>query len=144
MLRSIQPDIVVLAAAVSDFAPKEESVSKISSNGEVTLILKTLPKLIATVRDIVPNAVICGFKCLDHASTQELIDASLKQIRSCRVDLVVANNWNTIKDDNHSIVVVRDNILDQYHYYRRGWGYDDLSECVVRECLMAYKDKKAS
>jgi phosphopantothenoylcysteine decarboxylase / phosphopantothenate---cysteine ligase len=135
ILATEKPDIVVLAAAVSDFAPKEETEGKISSESEVTITFKPLPKLIATVREKVPNAVICGFKCLDHASHEELVEAAKKQIEKCEVDLVVANNWNTMKDRDHKIAIVHQ--VKNGLYMVRTYSRDmcDLASKVVAACL---------
>jgi phosphopantothenoylcysteine decarboxylase/phosphopantothenate--cysteine ligase len=144
ILNTEKPDIVVLAAAVSDFAPKEDSQGKISSNGEVTLTLKPLPKLISTVREKVPNAVICGFKCLDHASDQDLIEAAKNQIEKCDVDLVIVNNWNTMSDDDHKIGIVWNwPVFDEDRYVTHWWSRDrfDLSSKVVEACLDMYVKK---
>lgn len=144
ILTTEKPDIVVLAAAVSDFAPKEETTGKISSDGEVTITFKPLPKLISTVRKNVPNSVICGFKCLDHASEGELINAAIEQIEKCNVDLVVANNWNTMRDVDHKIIIVKDTppvdgfLGDTRVWYRKSW---DLASKVVESCLDVYKKK---
>jgi phosphopantothenoylcysteine decarboxylase / phosphopantothenate---cysteine ligase len=140
ILTTEKPDIVVLAAAVSDFAPKEESEGKISSEGDLTITFKPLPKLIATVREKVPNAVICGFKCLDHASDADLIEAAKRQIEKCDVDLVVVNNWNTMKDNSHKIGIVSNTPvsgIDGDRYITHWWSRDlcDLPSKVVEACL---------
>jgi len=144
LLSEIQPDIVVLAAAVSDFAPMEETEGKISSDGDLTITFKPLPKLIATVRNKVPDSVICGFKCLDHASDVELIEAAISQIEKCGVDLVVANNWNTMKDVDHKIIIVKDTpIIDGYRGDVSIWSreFHDLASKVVEVCFEKYKQK---
>jgi phosphopantothenoylcysteine decarboxylase/phosphopantothenate--cysteine ligase len=134
ILANEKPDIVVLAAAVSDFAPNGQYNGKMSSEGDLTITFKPLPKLIATVREKVPNAVICGFKCLDHASDRELIEAAKRQIEKCDVDLVVVNNWNTMKDDSHKIGIVSRNLGS---YVTHWWSRDfcDLTFKVVAACL---------
>lgn len=69
----LQPDIIILAAAVSDYGVENMVEGKIRSGDDLVIKLKPLPKLIGTVREKCPNAVICGFKLLVNSTEEELI-----------------------------------------------------------------------
>ena len=60
-----KPDVIVLAAAVSDYGVENYVDGKIrTSSDDMIIRLKPLPKLISKVREKAPNAFIVGFKLI--------------------------------------------------------------------------------
>src|SRR5208283_3480855 len=59
-----QPDIVVLAAAVSDYGVENFVNGKIRSNDDHKVIFKQLPKIIYYIKEWKPNVKLVGFKLL--------------------------------------------------------------------------------
>ena len=109
LCKKMNPDIIILSAAVSDYGV-DKTDGKISSKDSLTLNLKPLPKVISKVRGWCPDAVICGFKLLSGATREELIDKARESIVKNNLDLVVANDWSTIKSQYHDIIfVTKDN-----------------------------------
>ena len=104
MINNFKPDIIVLAAAVSDYGvdPVE---GKMDSPNEVTLKLKKLDKVIDKVRAWAPDAYIVGFKLLVGSTPNELREAAEKQLARAKVDMVVGNDLNQIRDGNHELTV---------------------------------------
>ena len=64
LLKAEKFDIIVLAAAVSDYGVANYFNGKYHSSDDMTIKLVKLPKVITEVRALAPNATICGFKLL--------------------------------------------------------------------------------
>ena len=105
-LRARKYDIVVLAAAVSDFRVKEKANVKIKSGKELTLKLEPTPKIIDRVKEIQPDVFLVGFKAETGLSEKELIEAARKQIERAGSDLVIANTLSAFGSDENEVVLV--------------------------------------
>lgn len=101
-----KPDIIVLAAAVSDYGVSNYVDGKIRSKKSLVIKLTPLPKLISMVRKHAPNATICGFKLLVNSTKEELIMAAKESLIKNKLDLVVGNDLRDIKNDNHILTIV--------------------------------------
>jgi phosphopantothenate-cysteine ligase len=106
-LETESPEVVILAIAASDYAP-EPTEGKIRSEGkELTVVFKPLPKVISEVRDWAPRAYLVGFKLLSGSSQEALVEAARASCERNRLDLVVANDWQTVRAGRHTIHLVR-------------------------------------
>jgi phosphopantothenoylcysteine decarboxylase/phosphopantothenate--cysteine ligase len=104
-------DIVVHAAAVSDFRVKAVSKSKISSGKALTLDLVKNPKLIQDIKRLSPESFLVGFKLESNLTLKNMFETvrSLFTLSGC--DLVVAN---TLKQGYQGYIVDADGeILSQ-------------------------------
>lgn len=91
-LKSKKYDILIHAAAVSDFQPKVTYKQKIDSHKRVLrLNLVPTPKIISLVKKIRKDIFLVGFKFIPRAKMPALIKASNKLIQESGADLVVAN-----------------------------------------------------
>ncbi|AIF69003.1 phosphopantothenoylcysteine decarboxylase [Palaeococcus pacificus DY20341] len=90
-LKSKEYDIVILAAAVSDFTPKEKAQKKIKSGKELILELVPTPKIIQRVKEIAPDVFLVGFKAEYGVGEEELIAQARRQIEKAKSDVVIAN-----------------------------------------------------
>lgn len=99
-----KPDVIVLSAAVSDYGV-EPSDGKMSSDGDLTLTMKPLGKVIDKVREWAPDAYIVGFKLLVGSTPAELKNAAHKQLSRAKVDMVVGNDLREIRDGNHKLTI---------------------------------------
>lgn len=101
-----KPDVVLSAAAVSDWLPADARAGKIdSSSDELTLRFKRAPKLIAELRERCGDkATLVGFKLLSGAPRAELLAKARKQMADCRLDLVLANDLSQMKDGRHPAI----------------------------------------
>jgi phosphopantothenoylcysteine decarboxylase/phosphopantothenate--cysteine ligase len=84
-------DVVILAAAVSDFTPKEKAESKIKSGQPLVIELVPTPKIIQRVKELQPDVFLVGFKAEYGVSEEELIEQARKQIEKAKSDVVIAN-----------------------------------------------------
>ena len=127
-------DVVVLAAAVSDYGPPgdttEKKQGKISSDREELMFrLEPLPKLIAQVKQWNSDLYLVGFKLLVDATFQELAEAAMKQIDRCGSDLVVSNDLHDIKKGNHKL-----HLFDKKGYVKTlQESQTNLAEALVEE-----------
>lgn len=81
--------------------------TKISSvEPNLTVKLGLTPKIIASLRNLFPNAFICGFKLLENVPEQELINAATKQINKCNTNLCFANDLAELRKGNAERLVV--------------------------------------
>jgi len=141
LLKNYKPDIVVLAAAVSDYGVENYVDGKIRSKEELVIRLKPLPKLISRVRDYVPNAVICGFKLLVNSTEEELQKACLESLYKNRLDLVVGNDLRDIKNDDHKLLIAHvENLTIKVDKYSTKNG-DVLHDKVMEYCLAKAKER---
>jgi len=123
ILRSEQIDVIVHAAAVSDYLVAEvldsrgnrlDNKGKISSNEtELTVKLAQTPKIISTLREMAPNAVIVGFKLLDGVTKEELFIAAKRVMDQNGCDFVLMNDSAEISGECHIGYLMNDNGIMQ-------------------------------
>jgi len=83
-------DVVILAAAVSDFIPKNSN-SKIKSNRSSVIKLTRDPKIIDHIKKIHKGFLI-GFKAEANVSKKELVSRTRKKLKESDADLMIAND----------------------------------------------------
>ena len=126
-LRRERPDVVMLAAAVSDFEPEPVPGKIDSDQDELILRCRRTPKVIRRVRDWTPEAYLVGFKLLSGASETTLIADAEAACRVNRVDLTVANDLRLYREGRQTIHLVRPG--EPVETY--GPGIGDLAERLV-------------
>jgi phosphopantothenoylcysteine decarboxylase / phosphopantothenate---cysteine ligase len=99
-LKSFSYDIVILAAAVSDFKPFVSSNFKISSeNKSLALDLVPTVKIVDRIKNISKDSFLVAFKADCNISADSLLQKSYKKLIDSNADLVVAND--ICKKDTH-------------------------------------------
>ncbi|MFP4472705.1 MAG: phosphopantothenoylcysteine decarboxylase [Candidatus Omnitrophota bacterium] len=100
---SAKPDIVIHAAAVSDYRPQKKSSVKISSSRKSWQIkLVPTPKLIRNVKRLAPDCILVGFKLESTRQDRRLKQAAGELLQKGRCDLVLANS---LKNGYYGILV---------------------------------------
>jgi len=84
-------DIVVLAAAPSDFAPARRS-GKVSSRVTLRLTLHPLPKISDNIKKVKKSVKLVLFKAESRVSEQKLKKIALKKLKESKADMIVAND----------------------------------------------------
>lgn len=119
-LRDLLPnnDIFISAAAVSDFKVDLADgieTKKISSDVNLTLQLKTGPKIINEVKKINPDILLVGFKAESNVSEEELVISARKQIEKSGANFVVANDIGVegsgFGSEKNQVVIVDDDTV---------------------------------
>ncbi len=94
-------DIVILAAAVSDYTPEKPSKTKLDSDLlRISLKLKRVPKMINDVKKIQSDAFLVGFKAEANVSKKDLISKAREKLSQSGCDLVIANDIGTKYKEN--------------------------------------------
>jgi 8-oxo-dGTP pyrophosphatase MutT (NUDIX family)/GNAT superfamily N-acetyltransferase len=104
---ALRPDIIFMAAAVSDYSPVPHEGKISSDREELTINLKRNPKLLAALRSRCgPATFIVGFKLLSRVSRDELVRVATKQVKDNGLDLTVANDLARLGEVVHPVVLV--------------------------------------
>ena len=103
-------DIIIMAAAASDYTPENTSKTKIKSGRrELVLRLKKAPKIINLVREIQKSAFLVGFKAETDLTRSALIKAARKKLQDSGADIIVANDigvrYQKNTDKNEVLIV---------------------------------------
>ena len=98
-------DIIVHAAAVSDFKVKGAFKRKISSDKDLTLKLVATPKLIKDIKRLSPESLLVGFKLESNLDPKNVFKQVRSLFTSSGCDLVVAN---TLKNGYQGFIVNAD------------------------------------
>ena len=101
-----RPDIVVLAAAVSDYGVKNPFNGKFRSHDMLKIDLDQLPKIIHYIKEWHPACKLVGFKLLVGSKDYQLIEAAQRSIAENDCDMIVANDLQDIKDSKHRVHLV--------------------------------------
>ena len=106
-------DVFVSAAAVSDFTVEKSLTNtsdKISSGEDLSLQLKTLPKILNSVKQINPNIFLVGFKAEYNVSEEELISLAHERIKTSGANFIVANDVSVegagFGSDKNQVIIV--------------------------------------
>ncbi len=84
-------DVIVHAAAVSDFRVKNKIKGKISSENDLNLQLSVTPKLINVIKDWAPGSFIVGFKLEPNLTIKKFKSITEKLFLEAQCNMVVAN-----------------------------------------------------
>lgn len=101
-------DIVIHAAAVSDFKPAQKNRTKLSSNKKINLTLVPTKKLINQIKKLAPKSFLVGFKLKSTTSQIQLKKEAMKSINKNKCDLVVANS---LKDGYNGFIFNKNGAL---------------------------------
>ena len=92
-LSSTRYDIVIMAAAVADFAPVKRSDKKIDTKaGNIELAVVATKKIINEVKNRSEDTFLVAFKADYNVSDSILIERAHKKLQECGADIVVAND----------------------------------------------------
>ena len=104
-------DIIVLAAAVSDFRPEFSSSDKITTDCD-SFVIRLVPtgKIVNKVKYIQRKVFLVAFKAEYHVSDRILLERSYRKLLDSDADMVVANDVGTegasIGSDSNKIMIV--------------------------------------
>lgn len=101
------PDLLFMAAAVSDFSPVRVAGKIRSDQDELVVRMTRNPKLLARLRERCGvGTFLVGFKLLSGASDDELVRVARRQVRENRLNLCVANDLQRLGGADHPVVLV--------------------------------------
>jgi len=85
-------DLVMHAAAVSDFELESKSEKKINSSKELHLELTPTTKILENLKKLNKKIFLVGFKAEVGLNEKELVDSAYNLLKSAGADLIVAND----------------------------------------------------
>ena len=100
-------DAMLHAMAVLDYVPRAPEAGKAPSGRDTwELVLARTPKVIRQVKVWSPRTYLVGFKLEVGKSDERLREIGVAFLRESRSDLVVANDLNAIRDEQHPAIIV--------------------------------------
>lgn len=103
---ALSKDIIISAAAVSDYTVEKHEGKITSDSAEIQITLKKSPNVLKLMRIANPAATIVGFKLLVRPSFEE-VDAAVKKVFNNGADVVVYNDLERIRSGDNTRLVFR-------------------------------------
>ena len=125
-------DVVIMAAAISDYIPKNSSKSKIKSDKKSLIIrLKKTPKIIDLVKKSQKDALLIGFKAETNLSKSMLVKSAQKKMKESKADIIIANDIGTKyqKNPNYNEVL----IVNSQKIISSGWKKKEQIAKFIRK-----------
>ncbi len=89
MTRFNEQDIIIKAAAVADYRPRDISLNKIKKmTGDISIDLVRNPDILFELGKIKNDKILIGFA----AETENIVDNAMKKVMNKNLDLIVAND----------------------------------------------------
>ena len=104
-------DIVILAAAASDYIPKNQYSKKIkSTKNSLTVELKKAPKIIDYIKKLQKDVFLIGFKAEADISKKELVVRAKQKLRDSKANMIIANDIGKkyFKDTRYNELLIVD------------------------------------
>ena len=126
-------DVVIMAAAASDYTPENFSKSKIkSTKNSLNIRLKKAPKIIDLVKKYQSDAFLIGFKAETDISQNNLIKSAQKKMRDSNADMIIANDIGKRYQKNPNMSKVL--IVDKNNAKASGWKKkEDIVKFIKKE-----------
>ena len=107
-------DLVILAAAMNDFAAEEIPDEKIKSKSEWVLKLKPVAKLADKIKEILPETTLVLFKAEYAKTDEELVKIAKQRLEKAQADFIVANDVSVKKygftSDQNRVALISKNL----------------------------------
>ncbi len=138
--RAGEQDMIVKAAAVGDYRPKQKKDQKIKKAGDtMTLTLVRNPDILAYLGEHRrPGQVICGFSM----ETQDLVENSQKKLMAKHADMIVANNLTVAGAgfgvDTNAVTMITAEDAVPYPVM----GKDEVADELLTKLFSIYKSKQ--
>ena len=127
-------DIVILAAAVSDYMSEKSSSTKIKSDqGKIIIKLKRAPKIIDQIKKIQKDIFLVGFKAETNISKEKLVSEARKKLEESNANFIIANDiglkrYKENPEYNNLVIVDSEKIIQS------GWKRkSDISKFIRKE-----------
>ena len=101
-------DVLIMSAAVGDFAPEKLEKEKIKKQGNEGLVLKLVPTkdILLEVAQRNSGKLVVGFA----AETQNLVESALEKLKKKNLDLIVANDISApgigFQSDSNQVTII--------------------------------------
>jgi phosphopantothenoylcysteine decarboxylase/phosphopantothenate--cysteine ligase len=99
-------DIIIVCAAISDFAPKKAKGKIPSRKKDVNLILKPTPKVLELLRKTHKRSFIVGYKAESGLTKKQLTDKAYKRMKELKIDAIVANDLKNVTELTNRVIFI--------------------------------------
>lgn len=125
-----QHHIFIHMAAVSDYSvvPQNGKISSDTEKMEISLIRN--PKIINKIKKMKPDIKLIGFKLTSTNDVQIINNKVGSLFTNADCDIVVHNDWSTVKTDHHVFNIYKNNSLEY-----KNLSKTDLAQYLVTESL---------
>jgi phosphopantothenate-cysteine ligase len=104
---------------------------KIPSNvDDLVIFMRRTPKVLPLLRELLPDALLVGFKLLDGVGEALLIDTAFRLLRDNGCDFVLANDLSLITDEGHT-----GHLVGRDGRYKTYLSKEDIAEALVCAAL---------
>ena len=111
MLDGIDHDVVIVPAALADFAPAIRAEGKIPSDKGFEMEMRPVPKVLPLIRERCPTVI--GYKAESGLTMDELVERARKRLEAYDLAAVVANDVDSAgKTSASMLLVTRDHVQD--------------------------------
>jgi len=127
-------DVVILAAAASDYTVKNYSSSKIkSSKKSLQIKLKQAPKIIDHIKKWQKDVFLVGFKAETNLSKKKLEESAKKKMKEVKADLMIANDIGTRYQKNPDFNEII--LVNSKKTVSSGWKRKEKLAKIIRKKL---------
>ena len=131
-------DIVIHAAAVSDFELNSKSNEKIKSDNDLHLELAPTTKILERLKSLNKKIFLVGFKAEHKVSQKELAESAYSLLKSADADLIVANDVGRANrgfdvDTNEVFVVDRKRKVQHIRLADKKTVADEILEIISQK-----------
>lgn len=134
-------DIIIKSAAVADYTPVTTAENKIKkSDSDMSIPLKRTRDILKEIGSRKkPNQFICGFSM----ETENMLENSVKKLKSKNIDMIVANNLKTkgagFGTDTNVITLITENSVDELPIMSK----EQCAEKIFDKILKVYQKSKS-
>jgi len=127
-------DVVILAAAASDYTIQNYSKLKIkSSKKSLQIKLKQAPKIIDHIKKWQKDVFLIGFKAETNLSKKKLEESAKKKMKESKADLIIANDIGTRyqKNSDYNEII----LVNSKKTVSSGWKRKEKLTKIIRKQL---------
>jgi len=130
--RTANCDIIVKAAAVADYRPKDVKENKIKKGGSLAIELAENPDILKSIAASKGDTVVAGF-CME---TENLLENAHKKLESKNLDLIFANDLSKegagFKTDTNIVTVLdRNGKCESLNIMEK----EELAHVILDKCI---------
>ncbi len=107
MVKGIKHDIVLVPAALADYAPEPQPGKIASGKKELVLHMKAVPKVLDAIRK--QKVKLIAFKAEHGVKEMELVKRATARLDSIPLEMIVANDLHDVKPGETKVIMLRQN-----------------------------------
>jgi phosphopantothenoylcysteine decarboxylase / phosphopantothenate---cysteine ligase len=107
MVKGINQEMVLVPAALADYAPKPQPGKIPSGKKELTLTMRAVPKVLDAIRK--QKVKLIAFKAEHGVGEAELVKRAQARLDSVPLEMIVANDLHDVKPGETKVIMLRQN-----------------------------------